>query len=81
MQSLQSKEDNLYLWNLTHNMRAIMALSNSYKTPRPAVLGKSLNLSGSQLPHSSSGLSGLIPSESTSLRWFCINRGVLFSLL
>lgn len=81
IQSPKSKGDNLYLWNLAHNMGAIIALSNSYKTPKPAVLGKSLNLSGSQLPQSSSGLWGLTPSESMSLRWFCINHVALFPLL
>lgn len=81
IQSPKSQGDNLYLWNLAHNMRAITALSNSYKTPKPAVLGKSLNLSGSQLPQSSSGLGGLTPSESMSSRWFCINHVALCPLL
>lgn len=81
LQSPQSKEDNFCLWNLAHNMKAITALSNSYKTPKPAVLGKSLNLFESQLSQSPSGLSGLTPSEFMSLSWFYINHVVLFQLL
>lgn len=81
IQSPKSKEDNFCPWNLAHNTRAITALSNSSKTPKPAVLGKSLNLFGSHLPQPSSGLSGLTLSVSMSLRCFCINQVVCFSSL
>lgn len=79
-QSPQSKGDNFCPRNWAHDRRAIAALSNGYKTPKPAALGKPLDLPGPQLPQSSRGRSGLTPSGSVRPRWFWMRHVVPFSV-